>query len=93
MTLGHMPFGRVRVLRVPFRRGRAPGRTPPGLPGRALPASRSASAFSVPGRMSARRPGNPRFLCGGACEPGLPAPRFPRRGRSRPSAGGRGSAG
>ena len=48
MTFGHMPFGRVRVLRVPFRRGRAPGRTPPGLPGRALPASRSAPAFSVP---------------------------------------------
>lgn len=80
MTLGHMPFGRVRVLRVPFRRGRAPGRTPSGLPGRALPASRSASAFSVPGRMSARRPGNPRFLCGGACEPGLPAPVFPVAG-------------
>lgn len=45
MTFGHMPFRRVRVLRVPFRRGRAPGRTPPGLPGRALPASRSAPAF------------------------------------------------
>lgn len=33
MTLGHMPFRRVRVLRVPFRRGRAPGRTPVGVAG------------------------------------------------------------
>lgn len=44
-----MPFRRVRVLRVPFRRGRAPGRTPPGLPGRALPALRSAPAFRCRG--------------------------------------------
>lgn len=56
MTLGHMPFGRVRVLRVPFRRGRAPGRTPSGLPDGVAGFTFRAGFFGA-GRMSARRSG------------------------------------